>query len=747
MAQGAALFWQVIIAIVLTVVSSIIAGKPKAPSKFNLADQERRRTDVIRSSNEPRRVIYGERLVSGVMVYATTTSNDALLHMVIAVAAHEVHAIGDIWINDKRIPARAFDAAGNVTEGDFFVGGTSHIRVKKHLGSNSQVADADLVAESAEWTTDHRLQGIAYIYVRLRGNQTLFPNGIPNIRVLVKGKKVFDPRDSVTRYSSNPVLCIRDALLNELGLGLGLSEINDTVTIAQANVCDERVLLTPFSDQFTPDDLSDDRLILSTPADAHRWKTGDGVTVSNDQSPNDLPGGLAPGDYFFMRLDEGRFKLAASYQDALDGMAVSLDQASPLFPGSGVHTIQLNDQVRYDLNGIFEKDRPPLDIIEDMATTTAAPVLWAAGKYEIYAGAATPAVTTLTAADLRGDLEMRAKPERRELFNRVSATFVNPDNFFQPSDMPPVANASYVAEDGGDVLNRDIELDFTTDVTRAQRVSKIHLEKARQGITVNLPCKFTALTVRVWDTVLVTIDYLGWSSKKFRVLAVSFSEDLGGIDLTLQEEADTSYDWNFGEETLIDAAPDTSLPNPFNVGAVSNLSLQSGTDQLLSIGEGSVISRIKVSWTEPETPWVLQYEIQAKKSADADWTTVGVTAKGQTEFFVAPVEDALAYDVRVRVMSTLGGFGAFTTATNHTVVGKTEPPAGVDTFTVVRVADGTRRYSWTQDPVPADVRAGGGYKIRYARGHHVRLGRHDRAAYRPVAGLAVRKQRAGGRHL
>jgi len=707
---------SIAISVALTAISTVLFGKPKPKVRTATFDSGTR-TEVIRSSNEPRRVIYGEQLVSGPLVYATTTNGDDRLHLVVALAGHEVEAIDDIFINGTRVPARYLNAAGEVTEGEFFTGSSvPMVRIKKHLGSADQTADTDLIAEVSDWTTDHRLRGIAYVYLRLRGSQNLLPNGIPNVRAVVRGKKVFDPRDGVTRYTANPVLCIRDALINELDIGITAEEVNDTVNAAQATICDERVTLTTVTDQFTLEDVSDNRLILSTPEDAHKWKTGDGVTVSNDQSPADLPGGLSEGAYFYIRLDDGRFKLATTYQNALEHVAVSLDQVSPFAPGSGTHTIQLNDQVRYDCNGVFEKDQTPLKVIEEINTATAGVTIWAAGKYEIYAGAATPAVTTMTISDLRGPLEVRAKPERRELFNRVTGEFVNPDNFWQPSDFPAVENAAYVAEDGGDTLNRDIELPYTTDVTRAQRLAKIHLEKSRQGITVQVPCKLTALTVRVWDTVLVTVDYLGWSSKKFRVLAVKFAEELGGVDLTLQEEANTSYNWNFGEETLIDAAPDTNLPNPFNVGTISGLTLVSGTDQLLSIGEGSIISRIKASWTEPSTGWVDRYEIQFKKSTDADWTTAGLAQKGQTEFFVVPVEDGTSFDVRVRVISTLGSPGEFVTASNHMVVGKTAPPSAVDSFNIVRLADGTRRFSWTHDAVPADVRAGGGYVIRYKSG-------------------------------
>ena len=71
---------------------------------------------------------------------------------------------------------------------------TSRARIKKHLGSPDQVADADLIAECGEqWTEAHRLRGLAYIYVRLEFDQDAYPTGLPNISAEIKGKKVFNP--------------------------------------------------------------------------------------------------------------------------------------------------------------------------------------------------------------------------------------------------------------------------------------------------------------------------------------------------------------------------------------------------------------------------------------------------------------------------------------------------------------------------------------------------------------------------
>ena len=119
------------------------------------------------------------------------------------------------------------------------------VRIKQHLGSDDQVADADLVSEVAGWTENHRLQGIAYLYIKLKYDRDVFPNGIPNISAIIKGKKLLDIRDSSTAFSSNPALVIYDFLSDtRFGLGVSTSNIDTTSFTTVANTCDETVSLS-----------------------------------------------------------------------------------------------------------------------------------------------------------------------------------------------------------------------------------------------------------------------------------------------------------------------------------------------------------------------------------------------------------------------------------------------------------------------------------------------------------------------
>jgi len=214
-----------------------LAPTPNLPSFSDFTSEAQNRTQMIKQPTVPRRVIYGEVRVSGVLGFIESTDDDKFLHMIILLAGHEVNQIGTIFINDTGV---SLDGNGNVTSPSQYA---NKIRIKKHTGSDSQSADATLISESnGKWTDQHRLRGIAYIYARLEFDRDAFPRGIPNISARVQGKKVFDPRTSTTAFSRNPALCIRDYLTDtRYGFGASSTEINDTTFISSANTCDETV--------------------------------------------------------------------------------------------------------------------------------------------------------------------------------------------------------------------------------------------------------------------------------------------------------------------------------------------------------------------------------------------------------------------------------------------------------------------------------------------------------------------------
>lgn len=214
----------------LSMVSRALAPKP------NIGAQMRGITQTTREPAGSRKIIYGRMRVGGQVVFISHSGEDnKYLNMAIAFATHEIQAYDEIWFNDNKI----WTASGGF-EGDW---GT-YVTIDRKFGTAGQAASSQLVNSNSQWTTNHKLSGIAYIAFRLEWDADQFPQGVPNITAVIRGKKVYDPRDQSIAYSQNPALCLRDYMLDQsYGLGEVAANINDQSVIDAANLCDESVSL------------------------------------------------------------------------------------------------------------------------------------------------------------------------------------------------------------------------------------------------------------------------------------------------------------------------------------------------------------------------------------------------------------------------------------------------------------------------------------------------------------------------
>ncbi len=620
---------------------------------------DRGRSIMVREPTAPRQIIYGEVRTSGPLLFVHTTgTNNETLFLIVGLAGHEVQSIGTVFFDDKPL---ILDGSGNVTSSPY----SGKAQITKYLGTSTQTADAALIAAAPDkWTANHRLRGIAYLLIKLTFDTTAFPTGLPNVSAVVRGRKVLDTRTGTTAFSSNWALCVRDYLTNTtLGLGTDAAEIDTTALNAAANISDESVVIaTSFSRNC--DIVSGNQSIsMSTQVASQLDDIIEGLRVSGAGIPS---GSLVTyvnrdGPTFFFQIDKVPTATAS---------AVSVS-----FGGT---------ESRYTINGVITTDSAPGDVLEKLVIAGAGFCSYIGGKWVIHAGAYRTPTITLDENDLRGPITVQTKVSRREIFNGVKGVYFSPENQWQPADFPPIVNATYTAEDGGERIWQDIELPFTTSSATAQRLAKIALERVRQQITVRMPCKLTAFRLQVGDNVMLTNARLGFAAKVFEVSELAFAvEDQNGaqalaVDLTLRETAAGVWDWNDGEETTIDLAPNTNLPNPRNIPTPTGLTLTSGSSTEFIQEDGTVVPRLKAVWNSPPNEFVLSggfTRLEFKESADPDyleWNTVGGDI---TEEYITDVLIGQSYDVRLRHVNRIGALGAYQTVTGHVVAGHTAAPA------------------------------------------------------------------------
>lgn len=233
-------------AVIFTAVSIGIGFIEKAlvhPGKTGsgpLSKQDRSLT--VRQPISPWRVIYGiVGELGGIITYiGTTGANNEYLNMVITLAGHQIQSVDAVRFDGVIVP---HGPGGFANAGKYNL----HAWFGFNLGSPSQTAITGNGSWPfpAAWDSSHRQRGRAHVFVQLLWDATIYSNGVPNITFDVHGhNQIYDPRGPSTGFSQNVALCTREFITNpSYGFNAQASEIDDTVTIASANNCDDAIAL------------------------------------------------------------------------------------------------------------------------------------------------------------------------------------------------------------------------------------------------------------------------------------------------------------------------------------------------------------------------------------------------------------------------------------------------------------------------------------------------------------------------
>ena len=120
--------------------------------------------------------------------------------------------------------------------------GNPYARVRKYLGAYSQDVSGDLHAlvPALIVVGTHRFQGIAGLLCTFEYNPDAYPLGVPAVSAVVKGAKVYDPRNLLAppAWSENNSLCAYDWVRYDYGGALIDDEILTSSFSVAANACD-----------------------------------------------------------------------------------------------------------------------------------------------------------------------------------------------------------------------------------------------------------------------------------------------------------------------------------------------------------------------------------------------------------------------------------------------------------------------------------------------------------------------------
>jgi hypothetical protein len=353
--------------------------------------------------------------------------------------------------------------------------------------------------------------------------------------------------------------------------------------------------------------------------------------------------------------------------------AAQIDDAS--FIAAANHCDELvavpsGTQARYTCDGVVDINNTLFDNIKLLLSSCRGSLVYSGGVYKLVIDRLTTPGFAFTEDNIIGDWQI-VQPGRRTKFNRVTAGFFNGASNWQPdfgiSDSP-----AYRVLDNALLLESKIDLPFTSDVYRAQQLAGLVLKQSRFGINVRFTAMPTGLRCEVGDVVSITHSTPGWTAKSFRVTQIVILNS-DEVEITAYQYDDTVY--NLATLTAVTGAPASNLPDVFSQVVLSGLSANSGTGVLTIASDGSIQSRILLTWTGTADTYALNglVQIEYQITGEPQWSQI--QARGDaTSVFIAPVTDSAMYTIRARYENSIGVPGPWATIT-HTVIGKTAPPA------------------------------------------------------------------------
>lgn len=536
------------------------------------------------------RIIYGRPGPVGGAVVAILTSDktdydeagslytkpDALKHLVIEFAHHECESINEIYIDG--VAVGALDGSGFPTGGEFSIARTQSRTVTVPASSSVTVPQAVTAILSELNSTG---SGVDSSFNDAAGTVTLSDGNFT-----INNASAFPIYLSYT--VNNPLRSVRI----QKHLGAAAQTVDTYLNGIFPVDWDTSHRLRGATYIVLTLDLEDARFLGGPPnvtADISGRKVYDPRTSTTYFSNNPA---LCALD--FLRAEWGyRVEDADIDFDAVIAAANACDVQISLTVG-GVTT---TNQPKYTLDGSFLTSEPREALLDEFADSMAGGVTQS-GLWTMWAGAWTAPVDTLTDADLAGMISIvRSDTDYEDLFNGVRGMMI-PAGKSTPVEFDPYINSTFVAADGGVELWEDKDLPFTNNRARARNLCRIFVEQNRSGQVINYPAKLRAWRLQIGDRVNVTSAEYGFSNKTFRILDWQFVIN-GAVLLTLKEDAASIYD--LADAATADPTPNTGLPNPWSVAALTGLSV---TSAMALQNDGTFVSRVDVSWTRSADPYV-----------------------------------------------------------------------------------------------------------------------------------------------
>ena len=574
-------------------------------------------------------VIYGRRRVGSTLAFLHTHDGRSKdLFVVYALSVGEVDQIeldtieiNGVSIKDTKVFRQGYYAGsdkiasgagslctasqiGNVQESNAGYSGTDPTKryrmvFNAHHGASDQTVDPMVNASiSTEWTTNHRLRGVAYIAASFEYDSRGMFSSIPQLTVVVRGKKLYDPRKdgsisggsgshrydtpSTFEWSDNAALCLLDYLRDdEYGKGLASSAVNLQSFQTAASTSDELEDTPDYDGTASSATFSGTSGNNFVNVDATTWansKIGGKLTLVNSGAATEFDAVDIIDSSRWQEYDATNPTYQVVVNDTLSANYTN---------ESGTALVKVK---RFHCNGVVDTNKNVLENTQELLGNMRGILNYIDGKYEITLEDTASSTFTVTDDHIVSDNGITVSYENKsEKANKVVVQFFNALKKYEMDTVTVFHDATpnYKSDDGGEELEIVVDFPYIVNKYVAYNMGEAILGRSRNQMTISFTGTPELYKVKVGDVITVAYTPVGFTGKLFRVEAMALQPN-GLVDVQCIEYLDI-YSWEAPpQENIEDIA---RIPAGFEVKAPTGLTF---TDS-----NSSSTGRPFLSWNEP----------------------------------------------------------------------------------------------------------------------------------------------------
>ena len=184
------------------------------------------------------------------------------------------------------------------------------------------------------------------------------------------------------------------------------------------------------------------------------------------------------------RYGKGIATSSLDLQSFYDASQVCVTQVTPFSGGSDINL--------FDCNAVVDTSKKVLDNVRDIVKGMRGYLPYVQGKYKLIIETTGTASVSLTEDDIIGGYAL-ASPTKNSKYNRVIASFINPDRNYQVDEIqfPPIddsglasadQHATMKTADGGFLLEGRFDFKTITSPYQAEEMAEIILRRSREAI-------------------------------------------------------------------------------------------------------------------------------------------------------------------------------------------------------------------------------------------------------------------------